>query len=59
MKLNINTPSRHWEEAAIIARAQASQNLINDGKDNAVQIIGKFKYNIWKTKTAVNIELVE
>jgi len=59
MKLSINTPSLNWEEAAIIAREHESQGITPEGKDNAVQIIRKFKYNIWKTKTAVNVELVK
>lgn len=58
MKLNINAPSINWEEAAIIAREQESQDLLPDGKAEAIQIIRKFKYLAWRTKTTVNIEFV-
>lgn len=58
MKLNVNAPSRHWEEAAIIAREQEIQGLVPEGKDNAIPVTKKFHYLVWKTKTAVNVELV-
>lgn len=58
MKLNINAPSLNWEEAAIIAREFEFQGEIPDGKDNALQVIRKYAYKVWKTAKTVNIELV-
>ena len=58
MKLTINAPSIHWEEAAIIAREQEFQGLIPEGKDNATPITKKFHYIIWSTQSGVTVELV-
>jgi len=59
MKLNINSPSLYWEEAAIIAREQEAQGLLPDGKANAIQIIKKFTYLTWRTQTTVHVEFVK
>lgn len=61
MSLKINTPERHWTEAATLAHKMKPQGTIPVGKkDAAVQVIGKYKYILWESKTGiVNVELAE
>lgn len=58
-KLNLDMPKRYWPEAAQLALEHVTQNKVPTGSDNADTLVGKFKYKIWATKTAINMRLCD